>query len=104
MTHPKQNQANATDTHVDDDHATPSAPKMDSWYMATSILVGINKALRQVENERAVILDKHNGNPLAPGLMRLGHLTEALMDARKSLSPDLRNIARSNALAMPEGA
>lgn len=104
MTNSELNQAYATDSHVDDDHSVPSVPKMDSWHMATSILVGISKALRQAEQERAAILEEHNGNSLAPGLMRLGHITEALLDARKTLGPDLRNIARSNALKMPEGA
>ena len=49
------------------------------------------------------LLEAHGGNPLAPGLMNLSHMTEALMDARRTLNPDLRNIARANGLAMPEG-
>ena len=89
--------------HADDDHAAPSVAPMDSWKMATSILVGINRTLRQLEAEREALLEKHGGNPLAPGLMKLSHMTEALMDARRTLNPDLRNIARANGLTMPEG-
>lgn len=95
--------ANVPDTHVNYDHATPSVAPMDSWKMAVSILVGINKTLRQLELERAAILENHGGNPLAPGLMKLSHTTEALMDARRTLNPDLRNIARASGLTMPEG-
>ena len=90
-------------THADHDHAAQSVAPLDSWQMATSILLGINKTLRQLEAERAIILERHEGNPIAPGLMKLSHMTEALMDARRVLNHDLRNIARSSGLTMPEG-
>lgn len=92
-----------TETHVDDDHAAPSVPQRDSWMMATSILVGINKAIKQAEEERNAALAKGNGNPFAPGVSTPTHTAQALIEARRVLAPQLHATAKSSGLPMPEG-
>lgn len=92
-----------TETHVDDDHAVPSVPQRDSWMMATSILVGLDKAIKQAETERNAALAKGNNNPFAPGVSTPTQIAQALIEARRVLAPQLHATAKSSGLPMPEG-
>ena len=91
------------ETHVDDDHAVPAASPMDAWRMASSILVGLNKAIKKAEEERSAALAQGNGNPFAPGVSTPSQIAEALIEARRVLAPQLHATAKSSGLAMPEG-
>lgn len=99
-----QNTNTAADTHaIDDDHAAPKVTQMDSWRMSTSILVGLNKAIQAAQAEHAAIFEASGGDHFAPGLSSKQQIVEALIEAKKSLSPDLHRIARSSGYPLPEG-
>ena len=78
------------------------AAPLDAWGMASGILTGIYQATEVAEAELAAALQAGNQNPFAPGTSQARQLIEALEDARKTLEADMRALARSSRLAMPD--
>jgi hypothetical protein len=77
-------------------------PQMDAWAMATSILVGLTKAEATAEAELAQRRANANQNPFGAGVTQALNLLRTLQEAKQSYEHDLRQIARSSRLPMPE--
>ncbi len=75
---------------------------MSAWSMATSILVGLTKAETTAEVELAQCRVDANQNPFGAGVSQALSLLRTLQDAKQSYEHDLRQIARSSRLPMPE--
>jgi len=70
--------------------------------MASSILVGLHKAVKVANTEYTACVAAGNANPFAPGISQANQILEALSIAKRDLASDMTRIARSSGLAMPE--
>jgi hypothetical protein len=85
-----------------DDDTNEITNSMSAWNMAISLLVGLRQTVAKAEVEYAQRLADAKGNSFGQGVSPAAHLLEALKEAQRGLEPDLRQIARSNDLALPE--
>lgn len=84
------------------DEANPIEDVMDSWEMATAILVGMRKALAKVELERTQCLLEANQSPFGKGVLAAVALSQTIEEALQSFEAELRKHARSCGLAVPK--
>ena len=75
---------------------------MDAWTMSTSVYIGLHQAISKAREEREHLIAGAEGNPFAKGMRPNAMLIEALIEAERNLSADLRSIARSSHLQMPK--
>lgn len=75
---------------------------MTAWAMALSVLTGLRKTEATARAEFEAIRNANLGRPFAPGVTTSTDILNSVARTKIDLEHELRRIARSNGLAMPE--
>jgi hypothetical protein len=82
--------------------ASSSKAPETAWDYSSSLLAGFYKAAVVANEEYAAAVAVGNGNPFAPGISQPHQLLLVLSNAKLQLEGEMRRIARSSGLTMPE--
>jgi len=82
--------------------STEAPTSLDAWTMASSILVGLDKAVEVANAEYTAAVVAGKGNPFSAGISQTNQILETLSITKRDLTHEMTRIARSSGLAMPE--
>lgn len=73
------------------------------WQKSLAILTGVREVLSELRTQIEAVQQANPGKVSPPGYGDRAALVDALQDTNRSLSEDLRCLARSSGLTLPEG-
>lgn len=79
-----------------------SVASMTAWTMALSVLTGLRKTEATARAEFEAIRNANPDKPFAPGVTTATDILNSVARTKIDLEHELRRIARSNGLTMPE--
>lgn len=83
-------------------NAKTTATEMNAWEMLSSILVGLYKTEAKACTEYDALIAANPMNPFAPGVGPANDVLNVTAKAKRDLEYELRRVARSSGLSLPD--